>query len=123
MSAKYWQKGETLDYTAAEAVKNGDIVNLNTRIGVAGNDIAAGETGAVHVEGVFEMPKAAGEITLGAVVYWDEAAQEITTEGSATVTEGEGEDAAETTVANIPAGYAVAAADASASVVLVKLLG
>lgn len=123
MSAKYWQKGETLDYTAAEAVKNGDIVNLNTRIGVAGNDIAAGETGAVHVEGVFELPKAAGEIALGAAVYWDEAAQEITTVGSATVTEGEGEDAAETTVENIPAGYAVAAADATAAVVLVKLLG
>lgn len=105
MSAKYWQKGETLDYTATKAVKNGDIVSLNTRIGVAGNDIAAGETGAVHVEGVFEMPKAADEIALGAAVYWDEAAQEITT------------------VENIPAGYAVAAADASATVVLVKLLG
>lgn len=106
MSAKYWQKGETLDYTATEAVKNGDIVSLNTRIGVAGNDIAAGETGAVHVEGVFELPKAAGEITLGAAVYWDAENQEIST-----------------TESGIPAGYAVAASDASAAVVLVKLLG
>lgn len=65
MSAKYWQRGETIDYTATEAVSNGDVVDLATRIGVAGNDIAANETGAVHVVGVFEIPKATGEITLG----------------------------------------------------------
>ena len=56
MSAKYWQRGETIDYTATDDLANGDVVNLATRIGVAGDDIAAGETGAVHVVGVFEMP-------------------------------------------------------------------
>ena len=41
MNARYWQKGETLDYTAAkEAVTNGQVVSLGGRIGVAGNDIA-----------------------------------------------------------------------------------
>ena len=49
MSAKYWQRGETIDYTATDDLANGDVVNLATRIGVAGDDIAAGETGAVHV--------------------------------------------------------------------------
>lgn len=28
MITKYWQRGETLDYTPATAVKNGDIVSL-----------------------------------------------------------------------------------------------
>ena len=51
MSAKYWQRGETIDYTATDDLANGDVVNLATRIGVAGDDIAAGETGAVHVVG------------------------------------------------------------------------
>lgn len=45
MTAKYWQKGEVLDYKASAAVKNGEVVSLGTRIGVAGEDIAAGETG------------------------------------------------------------------------------
>lgn len=107
MIAKYWQKGETLDYTATAAVSVGDIVSLNTRIGVAGNDIAAGETGAVNVEGVFEMPKATGVVTLGAAVYWDATNKNITT----------------TSTDNIPAGYAVAAAASADATVLVKLLG
>ena len=51
MSAKYWQRGETIDYTPTDDLANGDVVDLATRIGVAGNDIPAGETGAVHVVG------------------------------------------------------------------------
>ena len=107
MSAKYWQRGETIDYTATKAVSNGDVVDLATRIGVAGNDIAANETGAVHVVGVFEIPKATGEITLGATVYWDKIAKSITT----------------TSGSNTPAGWAVAAAKNGDATVLVKLLG
>lgn len=107
MTANYWQKGETLDYNATDSVNNGDVVNLNTRIGVAGNNIPAGGIGAVHVEGVFVLPKGADAITLGAAVFWD------TTEEQVTITEA----------GHIPAGYAAAPADASAATVLVKLLG
>ena len=77
MSAKYWQRGETIDYTATDDLANGDVVNLATRIGVAGDDIAAGETGAVHVVGVFEMPKATGAVTVGQALYWDAAARKV----------------------------------------------
>ena len=48
MNARYWQRGETLDYTAEEAVVNGQVVSLGNRIGVAGNDIAKGATGALR---------------------------------------------------------------------------
>ena len=82
MTAKYWQKGEVLDYKASAAVKNGEVVSLGTRIGVAGEDIAAGETGHLHVVGVFEMEKATGAMTMGAAVYYDEAAKKITTVAS-----------------------------------------
>ena len=30
MTAKYWQKGEVLDYKASAAVKNGEVVSLGT---------------------------------------------------------------------------------------------
>lgn len=110
MSAKYWQRGETIDYTATDDLANGDVVNLATRIGVAGDDIAAGETGAVHVVGVFEMPKATGAVTVGQALYWDAAAENITTAaGSSRRTPR-------------PAGP-VAAAGSSDATVLVKLLG
>lgn len=110
MSAKYWQRGETIDYTPTGALANGDVVDLATRIGVAGNDIPAGKTGAVHVVGVFEIPKATDAVKVGQALYWDKAAKKITTaEGSSS--------------ANTPAGWAVAAAGSSDATVLVKLLG
>ena len=51
--ATYIQRGETLDYlnTTGGTIKLGDIVKLGTRAGVAGDDIPAGEIGAVHVTG------------------------------------------------------------------------
>ncbi|MCI8573976.1 MAG: DUF2190 family protein [Oscillibacter sp.] len=107
MKAIYWQKGEALDYTAAEAVANGSVVSLGTRIGIAAGDIPAGGIGTVHVEGVFKLSKAAGTaIDQGAAVYYDAESDVIT------ITEG-----------GIPAGYAVAPTAADDPVVLVKLLG
>lgn len=107
MNAKYWQRGETLDYTPGEAVKNGAVVSLGTRIGIAGSDIAANEQGQIHVVGVFEMAKDDAEITLGAAVYYNADDDQIT------ATAGD----------NVPAGYAVQAAKAADTTVLVKLLG
>lgn len=107
MTAKYWQKGEVLDYTATDKVANGEVVSLGTRIGVAGEDIAAGETGHLHVVGVFEMAKAAGAITMGAAVYYDTTEKNITATASG----------------NVPAGYAAAPAASADTTVLVKLLG
>lgn len=108
MSAKFWQKGEVMDYTPSAAdVANGDVVDLSTRIGVAGDDIAKGATGPVYVEGVFEIAKATGAITLGAAVYFDKTNKNISTTSSG----------------NTPAGYAFAAAASADTTVLVKLLG
>ena len=99
MNARYWQRGETLDYTAEEAVVNGQVVSL-------GNDIAEGATGALHVTGVYIMDKKASEkITMGAPVYYDAAEDEITA----------------TEKGNVPAGYAAATAEASDATVLVNI--
>jgi len=107
MKAIYWQKGEALDYTTAEAVANGSVVSLGTRIGIAAGDIPAGGTGTVHVEGVFKLAKATGTaIDQGTAVFYDAESDVIT------ATEG-----------GIPAGYAAVPAAADDPVVLVKLLG
>lgn len=107
MNANYWQKGETLDYIPTEAVKHGGVVSLGTRIGIAGADIAANEQGQIHVVGVFEMAKDGAEIALGAAVYYNADDDQITANADG----------------NIPAGYAVQAAKAADTTVLVKLLG
>lgn len=108
MKATYWQKGEVLDFTPTEDVKNGQVVPIVSRVGIAGSDIAAGEQGHLHVVGVFELDKATGEtIPMGTAVYYDATADAITaTQGS-----------------NTPAGYAAADAAQASATVLVKLLG
>lgn len=115
MNAKYWQNGETLDYTPAAEVAYGGVVSIGTRIGVAATDIQAGELGHLHVVGVFEMPKAAEAIDMGTAVYWDAAAESITTVAST--------GAGDTLVENTPAGYAAGPATENEATVLVKLLG
>jgi predicted RecA/RadA family phage recombinase len=108
MKAIYAQQGAALDYTAAEAVPNGAVVSLGTRIGIAAGDIPAGTSGTVHVEGVYRLAKASGEaLTVGAAVYYDTAADAVTA----------------TAAGNIPAGYAAAPAGANDVSALVKLLG
>lgn len=110
MKASYCQRGESLDYTNDSALKieAGEVVNLITRIGVAGTEIKPREIGSVHVVGVFKMDKAASEaISMGTAVYYDETNKCITA----------------TAASNIPAGYAIVSALASDAYVYVKLLG
>lgn len=108
MKATYWQKGDTLDYknNTEATIEANTVINLVTRVGIAGTSIPAGEVGTVHVSGVFEMDKVAAEgIALGTLVYFTGTA--IT----ATATD------------NTPAGYAITAAAAADATVYVKLLG
>ena len=108
MKATYVQQGAALDYMATEAVPNGAVVSLETRIGIAAGDIPAGSSGTVHVEGVYRLAKASGEdLAMGAAVYYDAAADAVTA----------------TAAGHIPAGYAAAPAGANDTAALVKLLG
>ena len=58
MKAIYKQKGESLDYTnnGTAAIEAGELVVIEKHVGVAGCPIKAGETGSLHVVGVFEVP-------------------------------------------------------------------
>jgi predicted RecA/RadA family phage recombinase len=66
--------GRCVDYTATEDVMGGDLVAFPGFVGVASTDIPAGESGACEVEGVFELPKVAGAIAQGTVLYLNGAA-------------------------------------------------
>lgn len=105
--ATYWQRGESLDYvnSGTAVIEANTIIDLGTRIGVAGTSINPNEKGSVHVTGVYQITKSGTEaIAMGAPVYFDGT--------GITNTEG-----------STPAGYAAAAAEADATVILVKLLG
>lgn len=109
MKAVYVQEGKNLDYqnTGSDAIAVGDVVVFGSHVGIAAGNIAAGEKGAIVMEGVFRLPKKADEaITVGADVYYSEAGMTaVKAESAAAV------------------GYAVSAAAEADSAVTVKLLG
>lgn len=81
--ADYVQGDCLIDHTPSSAVAAGGVVVLNDLVTVAPRPIAANALGAVAIEGVWSMPKAAAgsgkAIGQGAVVYWDATAGNITT--------------------------------------------
>jgi len=65
--------GNVLEYTAASPIQSGQVVKAKSLTGIAIVDIAAGEIGAVAVEGVFSLPKQSGQSFLqGERVYLTE---------------------------------------------------
>ena len=105
MAAIFVQVGDVIDYPAAEDLSFGDVVDLTTRIGVAGAAIARDAAGPVQVTGVYRIPKATGAVTVGQALYWAKSAKNLTT----------------TADSNTPAGWAVAPAESEDPDVLVKI--
>ena len=66
----FWQRGEAIDYTTASGskIEANEIVVLGSRIGIAGTEMANGETGSLHVFGVFELPKKATPTNLASLI-------------------------------------------------------
>lgn len=74
VNAKFVQEGAQINYTPAAAVLAGAIVLLGDLVGVARAPIAAGETGALAIEGVFRVIKSGSTgpvFAVGDMVLWD----------------------------------------------------
>jgi len=55
--ARFRHEGKAVDYTPEADVAAGDVVDLSTGMqGIANVAIAAGEVGALQIEGVYEVP-------------------------------------------------------------------
>lgn len=99
------QDGNTIDYkVSGKAVKSGAVCMIEDVAAVAVTDGAVGETIAMHVTGVYELPKGAGAIKQGQKVYVNADSAIVATETD-----------------NKYVGCAWEAAAASASTVLVKI--
>ncbi|HYF17694.1 MAG TPA: DUF2190 family protein [Ramlibacter sp.] len=75
----YVQPGKVMNYTnAGSAITKGSVVKVGKFLGVALVDIANGASGAVQVEGVFEVAKTAGTAwAQGDTVNWDVSASKF----------------------------------------------
>jgi predicted RecA/RadA family phage recombinase len=101
------QPGETITLPAPYTVASGDGMLIGVIFGVANSDAVLGNNADLTTEGVFTLPKASVSITLGAKLYWDDAARKVTT----------------TSAGNLYIGAAVEAAATVALTVAVRLHG
>lgn len=83
MATNYVQEAKALNYTPSGAdVASGDFILIGALGAIAKTNIADGKTGAVHVCGVFSVPKASGAVTQGAKLYWNSTNSNLTTTAS-----------------------------------------
>lgn len=73
------QCGDTITVVSPGVVASGAGVLIGVMFGVACYDAILNDSLELKVEGVFELPKAAGAIGQGAKVYWDDTAKNVTT--------------------------------------------
>lgn len=103
--AVFVQKGENIDFKASSNIEYMEVVPMASCLGIALEPIAAGETGAVTLTGVYEMPAASGvEIATGDAVFWNTENSNIDKDATGT-----------------PAGIAVADKASAGTTVRVKL--
>jgi len=115
--ARQWQeKGNTVDHTPVGAVAVGAMVAIGTgMVGIADRPIAAGELGALAVEGVYYVDKATGAGTnfaVGTKLYLNTSTGKVTS--SAT-------DGGSPAVAYPPVGIVLVQPATTDTEVLVKL--
>lgn len=73
------QNGDTLTLTAPYIVASGAGALVGSIFGVACDSYASGLTTAeFNTKGVFDLTKAAGALTAGQIIYWDNTAKVVT---------------------------------------------
>lgn len=81
--AAFYQKADVIEYTnTGEAIGYHDVVVMGSLVGVAEEEIASNETGAVAIVGAFSLPTDAADITVGMPVYWDASSGKAVKENS-----------------------------------------
>lgn len=114
MAKNFIQEGSIIPFTAGAAITSGQVVVVGSLVGIAMGDVANGAVGQLAVEGIFDVPAATAEITVGAPVYWDADGNPVGgTAGSGAATA--------TDTSNTLMGHAIAAKAATLGIVRVKL--
>lgn len=79
MAKSYVQDGSVIDVTLAAAVSAGDVVVVGALVGVAITDGAVGDTIAVNINGVWQLPAAADDTYVqGETLAYDVSADVFT---------------------------------------------
>ena len=81
---RFVQDANCIDYTPSADVAAGEVVIQGSLIGITKTDIGAGKLGAVHLEGVYDVPKDSATVfAAGGAVYYDNSKKLATTTSGA----------------------------------------
>lgn len=110
MAKTFIQPGDTVTLTAPAVTgcKSGDLIVVGALAGVAAYDAAAGDPVEVTLTGVWELPKASGQVNEGAAVWWSTTTSDVVNASGAGL---------------YPIGAAVAGAGTNDATVRVRLSG
>lgn len=79
----YIQKGDDITVDSPADVLSGAGVIIGNLFGVANGDAQTNKPVVLSTVGVFDLPKTtANDITVGAALYWNDTAKEVTTTAS-----------------------------------------
>jgi predicted RecA/RadA family phage recombinase len=71
MKARFIHDGKAIDFTPEVDTPAGSVLILGSLTGITKIDLKAGELGALHLVGVYDIEKAAADVvTVGAKIYW-----------------------------------------------------
>jgi len=101
MIARFVQDGKAVDYRPVAAVAAGDVIVQGNLVGIARLDIAAETLGSLAVTGIYEIAKATGAISIGAVLYWDATNKKVTATAAGNTYFGKAVTAAESADATV----------------------
>ncbi|OGQ60751.1 MAG: hypothetical protein A3J24_06445 [Deltaproteobacteria bacterium RIFCSPLOWO2_02_FULL_53_8] len=91
------QEGKTLTYANAtgSAILSGATVLVGKRLGIAAVDIANAASGALEMDGVFNINKLSTDVVgQGDLLYWDDTNKRLTTTATNNTLAGYAQDAA-----------------------------
>ena len=85
MKASFIQRGEAVDFIPSRNVDAGEIIRFGSLLGVVKIPVRAGELGALHLSGIYDVEKDNGSIAAGSKVYWNESSELATTNDSGNI--------------------------------------
>lgn len=74
MKASFVQLGKAIDFIPSRDIASGEVLVCNGMAGVVKIPVKTEETGALHLSGIYDIDKAAGQINAGDKVFYDTSA-------------------------------------------------
>ena len=82
MNASFVQRGEAVDFVPSRDIESGELLSFGALLGIVKIPVKAGENGALHLSGIYDVLKLPESIPAGARVFWNASSRRATAEGT-----------------------------------------